>query len=134
VRDALIRAGVSLRRAWDEAAKKNMGKRYTGHLTQLRHMAHGYVLLYMPEHPRCNKSGRILEHRWIMENTLQRPLRSDEHVHHLNGNRADNTKENLAVMTNGEHAKGHGVLLRNQSVEQKRAAGRIGAHKRWGKR
>ncbi len=39
--------------------------------------------------------GKILEHRWVMQQYLGRQLNSHEDVHHINGNRADNRLENL---------------------------------------
>lgn len=49
-----------------------------------------------------NKSGyRVvrgkLEHRVVMEEKLGRPMRDDETVHHINGNRQDNRPENLEL-------------------------------------
>ena len=41
--------------------------------------------------------GNSLEHRLVMEDHLDRPLRSDEHVHHINGDRLDNRLENLEM-------------------------------------
>jgi hypothetical protein len=47
------------------------------------------------------------EHRLVMAQYLNRPLMSDEVVHHINGNPADNRPENLQVMSRAEHAHIH---------------------------
>jgi hypothetical protein len=42
-----------------------------------------------------------------MEGHLRRKLRSDEHVHHVNGDCADDRIENLEIVTASEHFRLH---------------------------
>jgi HNH endonuclease len=53
---------------------------------------------------------QIREHRLIMETALGRKLLPGEIVHHINGDRSDNRLENLAVMENSAHVRGHKPL------------------------
>jgi len=64
----------------------------------------GYIMIKCPEHPRANKEGRVLQHIVVMEEMIGRYLRDGEVVHHINGNRSDNRKENLKLFaSNGAH-------------------------------
>lgn len=47
------------------------------------------------------------EHRLVMERTLGRTLRSDEVVHHRDGNRRNNELSNLEVLTRSAHSTMH---------------------------
>ena len=52
-----------------------------------------------------SKRGKrnLLEHRVVMEEMLGRPLTSDEVVHHRDGNRSNNSPDNLQLMTREQH-------------------------------
>ncbi len=54
------------------------------------------------------KFGKIVyEHRWVMQNHLKRLLRTEEEVHHVNGDRSDNRIENLVIVDSGLHQTQH---------------------------
>ena len=73
----------------------------------------GYVLVQAPPgHPHARHDGSILEHRLMMEQLLGRFLEEWELVHHKDGDRQNNTAENLVLLDGrarcGEgHPPGH---------------------------
>lgn len=69
----------------------------------------GYVLVKAPDgHPRARQDGSILEHRLVLEQDLGRVLEDWEIVHHKNGDRSDNSLENLELMDGrARHGVGH---------------------------
>ena len=80
--------------------------KYGGH-TKKR--SDGYISVYVPEHPRSNKDGYVMEHVLVMENHIGRHLTNGEIVHHKNKIRDDNRVDNLQIMTKSEHARFHNI-------------------------
>jgi len=67
---------------------------------------HGYILVHNPDHPSANSGGYVREHRLVMEAALGRPLTRTEVVHHIDGNPANNSPENLEMFaSNGDHLR-----------------------------
>ena len=63
-------------------------------------------------------------HILLMEEILGRPLKENEVVHHINGDKRDNRPENLQVLDRGKHTSLHkqGVAVSGASLEKMRAA------------
>jgi hypothetical protein len=66
----------------------------------------GYRLIFAPEHPFANTSGYVREHRLVMEEILGRYLTPLEVVHHIDGDKLNNSPENLERFDkNSEHLR-----------------------------
>lgn len=78
---------TSMIKYWDKKRKSRLQK-------------NGYLTI-------CLANKKYYIHRLIMEEHLGRKLKSDEQVHHINGNKLDNRIENLQVIKRGEHQKIH---------------------------
>jgi len=64
------------------------------------------------------KDGRKQkEHRIIMEESLGRKLSKDEIVHHIDGDKRNNKKSNLRILTRSEHAKLYWKQYRSKTKE-----------------
>lgn len=87
----------------------------------------GYILIYDPNHPRRNRSNRVLEHIAVWEKFHNMPVPDGFIIHHINGIRDDNRPENLQLMSDAEHKKHHNKN-RTTSVEtrQKISQSKIG--------
>jgi len=55
------------------------------------------------------KRNGMHEHRYLMEKKLGRKLDTDEVVHHIDGNKRNNSLENLEVITRSEHSRHHAI-------------------------
>lgn len=86
---------------WKENIRKARLKHGEEHAKGTRTTSQGYQ-----EFTRGPSKGRRI-HVVLIEETIGRSLRSDECVHHLNGNRSDNRIENLQLMSTSHHARLH---------------------------
>ncbi len=70
------------------------------------HISHGYMQVSVPKELRhlSNGATKIAEHRLVMALKIGRALRSDEHVHHVNGVRTDNRRKNLELWSTAHPA------------------------------
>ncbi len=69
--------------------------------------ADGYVLVLNRTHPNRSKNNYVREHRIVAEKMLNRLLRKDEIIHHINGIKTDNSPENIMITNRSEHRKLH---------------------------
>jgi len=67
----------------------------------------GYLYIIDRFHPMSDSNNRIYVHRAEMSLKLNRILRRNEVVHHKDGNKLNNSWENLEVLSNSDHAKLH---------------------------
>jgi hypothetical protein len=67
---------------------------------------HGYLYVPVPRSERHLANGRqwIQEHRLVMARILGRPLTREESVHHLDGDRLNNSPENLELWIRSQPA------------------------------
>ena len=92
--------------AWKEKAKycsracAQVGKAHStarrAYADKIRGSGNGYV-----------KRHNRHEHRIVAERTLGRPLLATEIVHHLDGDKKNNSPENLQIMSQSEHVRLH---------------------------
>lgn len=66
-----------------------------------------YKRVYDPSHPNSYSDGHIMEHRLVMSNKLGRPLLPSEHVHHIDGDKTNNSPDNLEIVNKSEHHRSH---------------------------
>jgi dUTP pyrophosphatase len=93
---------------------------FKGELTEKRNGTTNDFWIYVPNHPFCNKSGRVKYHRFLVEQLYhlfdpnsfvvidgKSYLKPELYVHHIDGNHDNNDINNLQVVTREEHRSIH---------------------------
>lgn len=80
----------------------------------------GYKQLYMPEHPKSDKKGYVMEHIYVFEEYTGIQVPPNCCVHHLNGDKSDNRIANLSMMLTSAHTVYHhmGTKLSKEAKEK----------------
>lgn len=69
--------------------------------------SNGYLYFIDKEHPLASAVGKVYYHRHVASLKEGRWLRSDEHVHHLDGDKENNEEENVVVVTSSRRVHFH---------------------------
>lgn len=103
--------------------KGNLNASFKGE--KIRRINHNNVdiKVYMPFHPHADRSGRVIEHRLIVEQNYKLfnqkyfeekngiiVLKKTTQIHHINFNHNDNRIENLMPVTRSEHTSIHNLF------------------------
>ena len=109
------RHGIKARKA----AKRNQLRENNASWKGGQHIRQGYRMIYMPEHHKSNTAGYVREHDLIAEDKLGRPLRwygpadeKSEVVHHIDGDKLNNSPDNLLVVSPKEHRQIHNAVCK----------------------
>lgn len=70
----------------------------------------GYKQVYRPNHPNARTNGYVPEHIYNATNG-KKELDKNYVVHHKDGNKLNNKKSNLEIMTRSEHSKRHKKIM-----------------------
>jgi len=101
-KSSLEKIGRASKKMWKEKQKEIEGRKHKDSL--------GYIKVLNYSHPN-SKYNHVFEHVLIMSKQLGRPIKSEERIHHINGDKTDNRIENLYLCSDlREHQNVHHSL------------------------
>ena len=103
VREMLLKYGIEINKEKNHSFISSANNKFGTYITQDK----DYLLIYSPNHPKANSRGYVRLHVILAEYYFDTTIEDGEVVHHVNGDRQDNRKENLVIMTKEEHDRLH---------------------------
>lgn len=100
---------VYIKKGWNKNSAFKKGDKNPNWKGGRRCNRFGYIQIWKPEHPRAKgNNGYVFEHILVMEKKLGRYIKHPKEViHHINGIRDDNRKENLILLKRQKHSRKH---------------------------
>ncbi len=74
----------------------------------------GYMYIYSPAHPCANKSGKAYVHHVVVFEATGLTPKNYGHVHHIDGNKKNNSLENLMTVSASDHRRLHAIKPLNE--------------------
>ncbi|KKM98739.1 hypothetical protein LCGC14_1154850 [marine sediment metagenome] len=71
------------------------------------YILHGYTLILLPKHSHASPTGYVKRARLVLETKLGRYIDEGYVVHHLDGDKANDTPDNLVELRDLEHRRMH---------------------------